>query len=421
MIPRQPDRLQTIPAVLLHFNRSAFPFAVTMAVILGLSAELSWSQTAPIQPDHPIQPATPAPPDLFDLIQPSPSLGTPDESDPPARPDPDPTGESTDQPDPITPLPRTDVRLERQQGAYTLGAGDEISIDVFSFAEFSGQQTVLLDGSIAMPLIGTVRVQGLTLEQVSEELEFQFSAYLDNPSITVRLITARPLQIAVVGEVQRPGSYSIAARGQTGVPRVSQLIQEAGGITGLADIRRVQLRRPDPIRPNQEQRFTVNLWMLLQTGDLQLDLPVLDGDQIYVPTAVAINPEEAQAIATANFAPDTITISVVGEVVRPGQFTLPPNAPLNQAILTAGGFNRRAESAAVQLIRLNPNGSVDQRLIPVDFRQGINESFNPILQDTDIIVVSPTGIAEASDSLAVLLSPFGELNSVLNLIRVLSD
>ncbi|NES06805.1 MAG: polysaccharide export protein, partial [Okeania sp. SIO2F4] len=121
---------------------------------------------------------------------------------------------------------------------------------------------------------------------------------------------------------------------------------------------------------------------------------------IVIPTAPDIYPAESPELAAASFAPDEIEVSVVGEVRQPGQVKLPPNTPLNQAILKAGGFNRsRAKRNSVELIRLNFNGTVSRQTIVVDFASGVNEKTNPMLRQNDVVVISRNGIAALSDTL----------------------
>jgi len=211
--------------------------------------------------------------------------------------------------------------------------------------------------------------------------------------------------VSVTGEVKRPGSYfiQISTPGiQASLPTVSLAIQEAGGIEPLADIRNIQLRRQTKSGP--EQVFEVNLWELLQTGDISQDTILQDGDTIVVPKASEISSAEATELANARFAPDSIRVSVVGEVKNPGLVQLPPNTPLNQAIATAGGFNdSRADEDDVRLIRLNPDGSVLSREVAVDLTRGISEQSNPILRDNDIIVVDRNRATSISDSISNFL------------------
>lgn len=308
------------------------------------------------------------------------------------------------------PTPRTDVSLTRQQGLYILGPGDVVQVDIFNVPDFSGQQQILLDGTISLPLAGTLILSGLTLQQAADEIGFRLSAFLERPIVNVRLLSARPLDIAVVGEVRRPGAYSVTAD-QT--PTVTQLIQQAGGISQKADIRRIQVRRTSS--GGSEQKFTVDLWAFLQGGDPRRDIILLDGDSIFVPTAAALDPEEATDLATASFSPEQISVNIVGEVRRSGNVDLPPNASLNQALLAAGGFTPRSDSFSVDLIRINPNGTVTKREIPVNFAQGVNEQTNPVLLDSDIVMVRQSGVAQVAESIGVVTQPLLGLRSLVRL------
>jgi polysaccharide biosynthesis/export protein len=145
-------------------------------------------------------------------------------------------------------------------------------------------------------------------------------------------------------------------------------------------------------------------------------LPLQEGGTIVIPTAAALNSTEVATIASASFSPNQMTVNVVGQVEQPGAITVPPNTPLNQAILAAGGFNNRARRGSVELIRLNPDGTVSRQAIAVDFAQGINTANNPALRPNDTVVVRRSGMANFSDTLGTLLSP---LSGVFGLFRLL--
>jgi polysaccharide export outer membrane protein len=236
-----------------------------------------------------------------------------------------------------------------------------------------------------------------------------------------------PITVSVVGEVFRPGPYALqggatrtgnagvpgAQVGSSGIPvQVSDAIQIAGGIKPRANIRQVQIRRVT--RSGGEQVFSVDLWSLLQTGETRQNAILQDGDTVFIPTATAaISPAEAAVVAAASFAPNTIRVNVVGEVQRSGPVDVAPNTTLNQGILAAGGFNDRARQDAVGLVRLNPDGSVTQREIPVDLAQGMDEANNPALQNNDIIIVGETGVAKFSDGLGIVTGPIADLLFIL--------
>ena len=297
---------------------------------------------------------------------------------------------------------------------YILGAGDLIELEIFNVPEHSGNERVLVDGSISLDWIGNVEVEGLTLDETADAIAIAYAAYLKNPIITVSLITPRPLQVSVAGAVNRPGSYQVDFAGENGSdveaerrwPTLTKVLQQAGGITQLADVRQVTVERT--IGRDGVQTIQVDLWDLISSGDLDEDLTLRDGDVIFVPTVAQVNPNEAGQLASASFSPDTVRVNVVGEVNSPGVVEVPPNTPLNQALLAAGGFNNsRAQTGSVDLVRLNPDGSVSQREIAVDFNQGINEETNPILYPDDVVVVKPSSNAQFSDSADGILTTLG--------------
>ncbi|BAY60293.1 polysaccharide export protein [Calothrix brevissima NIES-22] len=427
---------------------------------------------------------------------------------------------------------------------YTLGGGDLIRVNVFEVPEYTGEYQIPPGGSINLPLIGSVSVLGLTTEQAADEIAQRYARFLKRPLISVNLLSPRPINIFVAGEVTRPGAYTLSLQGGagnnpgvqyptvlaalttaqgvtlaadvtqvqlrrklgrsgeqtvtlnlkdliqtgrigqditlrdgdtivvptattfnvaearnlfsanfaadpskprtvaiigevnrpgsylvtagsttggeggaagTGLPTLTRAIQLAGGITAQADIRGLKLRRPT--RTGSEQTIDVNLWQLLQSGDVNQDVLVQDGDTIVVPTATEINPAEATQLASTTLSPTSIQVGVVGEVKKPGTVELKPNSSLNQALLAAGGFNdARAKSGAVDLIRLNPNGSVTKRVVQIDFSQGINEKTNPILRNNDVVVVSRNGTARTGDTLGVLFNPIGAVFGILRTI-----
>jgi len=301
---------------------------------------------------------------------------------------------------------------------YRLGPGDSIQIDIFDIPEFSGangQYTVLVDGTLNLPWIGKVNVWGLNLDQASATISRAYAGYINDPLITVSLLAPRPLRFGIVGQINRPGVYTIETDSSDSQRyTVTQAIQAAGGITQVANVRSIEVRRPQP--NGTEERITVDLWAFLQGGELDQDIVLRDGDTINIPQAQTLTALEASQLASTSFSPEGIIVNVVGEVVSPGQQDVLPNATLNQAILAAGGFDtRRARRGSVELVRLNPDGTVSNRTIPVDFADGIDEETNPPLRNNDIIIVGRSGITSASDFLDTLLTPVTSVFSILRL------
>ena len=234
-------------------------------------------------------------------------------------------------------------------------------------------------------------------------------------SATFAPISTQPLRIAVVGEVNRPGPYTLTPNGT--VPRVSNAIQEAGGITQQANVQNIVLRRISPT--GTETSIALNFWELLQTGDLSQDLPLQEGDTIVIPQAEDLSSAQIIRLSASSLSPAQITVNIVGEVVTPGAIQVAPNTPLNQAILAAGGLNNRASKGSVQLVRLNPDGTVLQQNISLDLTQALNTDNNPSLRSNDTIVVGRKGIVQAGDAIGTVLGSFlSPLTGVSSFIRL---
>ncbi len=289
-----------------------------------------------------------------------------------------------------------DMRRIQIRRATKSGSEQIFYVDLWKFLQEGDldQNTVLQDGD-------TIFIPTLAQVNLLEARQLASSNFAADPRT--------PRSVTVIGEVLRPGSYVIKGgntkldRLSEGLPTLTRAIQLAEGITDRADIRRVQIRRPNVA--SAEQIFYANLWQLLQTGDISQDPIIEDGDIIVVPTATEVNPTEAVEMASATFSPDSIRVYLVGEESGPPgarplpEVRLPANTPLNQALLSAGAFNRvRANRNEIDLIRLNPDGTVLKRTVSVDLTAGINEETNPLLRNNDIIVVNRSGFAKVQDA-----------------------
>ena len=442
-----------------------------------------------------------------------------------------------------------------QEAAYTIGPGDRIALDIFGVPEFSKEYQVLVDGTLNLPIIRSVSIQGLTLQQAANIITKRYEPFINVPVVTVTLVVARPLNIGIAGEVTRPGSYKInpvregtgggvkfptlmemlqLAKGVTsagdmrnvqirrprrggpeqvttvnlqdfldtgnlrqdvtirdgdtifvptasalntqevrqrasasfsaditkpigvvivgevnrpgpytvfasdvrstnqqtelsfvsidqqqgavvGLPTITRALKIAGGITTEADIRRVQIRRR--VKGGNEQTIFVNLWDLLQKGDSTQDILLQEGDSVVIPTASNVDLAEVSQLGSTSFSPNAISINIVGEVVRPGALVVKPSTSLHQALLTAGSFNQlRAKKDKVELLRLNPNGTVTRRTIDVDFAQGLNPDNNPTLRNNDVILVARSGYTRVADNISTFLQPITGVTNVVTAI-----
>lgn len=198
---------------------------------------------------------------------------------------------------PLKPTSQRSILPENK--AYTLDTGDVIQVTVFGLPDQGGVAQVFNDGTVTFPLIGTVNVRGKTIMEVNDLLASLYSRYLKRPSITVILQQPRPLEVAIVGEVNVPGNYNLSGgtqiqqkEGQTQIasntpslPKVSDLFTLAGGLTVSADVRQIQLKRREK---GKEVFYVLDFWQLLQEGDLAQDVKLKDGDVIIVPKKMSL-------------------------------------------------------------------------------------------------------------------------------------
>jgi polysaccharide export outer membrane protein len=317
-----------------------------------------------------------------------------------------------------------------QEDAYLLGPGDGLDLRFFGAEELNGPVNVLSDGTASLPLLGPVRLMGLSLTQANQWLEVLYKKQLLRPELQLTLVSPRPLRVALVGEVERSGIYTLTSSEQsqteskvsiTGVPTLVDAIQKAGGITPLANLRAVILQRRLPGEPLRFKRTTVDLLALVQQGD-QLQNPILfDGDTIRIEAASEPVAESIE-LASTTLSPDQITVNVVGEVLNPGSLSLPANTPLVQAVLAAGGPQVwRASTGNVELVRINRNGTATRQRFQLNLSQGASNSKNPPLRDRDTIVVNRSGLAITSDAIGAISSPLSGLVNLLALVDIINN
>ena len=307
--------------------------------------------------------------------------------------------------------------------SYRLTNGDLISLWIANVPEYSTQFQLLGDGTVNLPVIGHVRLWGLTLEEAATLVakRYEEEQILVEPEVAVVLSSMNPLRVSVVGEVTRPGSYIIPPmNGES--PTLTRLLEQAGGITEKTHLDSVSIYR---LTPDHRQAITtVSLWELLVSGDLSQDIPLKDGDTVVLHEAEDVDFPRAQQIATASFSGEVIKIHVMGEVNNPGLITVPSDTTLNEILILAGGFGPRANKRKLALFRLSPNGSISSRDVKIDVEAPVNEETNPLLHHRDILVIGKSTGSSTRDLIitvrdilrTVTSSPIDGALSILELL-----
>jgi polysaccharide biosynthesis/export protein len=361
-------------------------------------------------------------------VQPEPVQSEPVQSEPPVAPFSSPQLQPSQfgdvQADPVQPQsasPGTGA-IGTPQSDYILGSGDQVEITVFGYEEYTGSQIILPDGTITLPLIGSIPAAQRTPDQLAQELTARLDPLLVNPMVTVSLSTLRPVVVNVAGEVQRPGPVQLRSlttninNQQAGsttrnivdrAPTISAALTEAGGVTQNADIQEVVVRRN---RPGGESTTTViNLWDALWSENPPPDLILQDGDSILVPRLEPGETIDRRLIARSSLAPETVRVRVVGEVTQPGEVQVPPTSTISSAVAVAGGPTDDAKLSEVVFIRLNDDGQIERQ--EIDLRE-LTDNYQ--IQEGDVIIVPETSTSSTLDFVGRLLSP---LNFLFNLFR----
>src|SRR5271157_3123923 len=165
-----------------------------------------------------------------------------------------------------TPAPKVDSN-------YVVGIADSLLISVWKEPDFSGPVVVRPDGIITLPVVGDVRVVGLTTGQVQDILTEKLKTVVTEPQVTVIVRDIKSRKVYLVGKVGRPGAVVLA-----GHETVLQILAEAGGPAQFAKPQKMYILRTTG---DQQKRIPFNYKKVLAGSEP--DLALIVGDVIVVP------------------------------------------------------------------------------------------------------------------------------------------
>lgn len=236
-----------------------------------------------------------------------------------------------------------------EQTNTVLGVGDVVKITVFQNPDMTTEARISESGTITFPLLGSVRVAGMTPAQAERSIAdgLKKGGYVVQPQVNVFLVQLRSRQVPVLGQVNKPGRYPL----EESSTKLTDLLAMAGGSTG-ADTVTVMKKSG-----NGYKKVEVDLPELFLKGDLSSDLQVSNGDIVYVQRPPVFY--------------------VYGEVARPGVYRLERKMTVMQALATAGGLTPRGTDRDIGITRRNESDEV----------QRINTGLNDLVQQDDVIYV----------------------------------
>jgi protein involved in polysaccharide export with SLBB domain len=244
---------------------------------------------------------------------------------------------------------------------YVIGPGDSFTIVIWGRVNLTYKVTVDRNGEITLPEIGVLKVWGLTLKEMKDYLQYEFSRRYTKFKMNITMGKLRSIRIFVVGEAVTPGSYSLSS-----LSTLFNALFAAGGPSKRGTLRNIQLIRDNKIIK------TVDLYDFLLKGDKSQDVRLQNGDTIFIPM---IGP----------------VVGVAGNVKRPAIYEMKEPLNLKEAIDLAGGITPTGYLERVQVERVvaheyktvvdfNLSGLLEGQRIP---------QLKTLLQDMDMVKIFP--------------------------------
>jgi len=231
-----------------------------------------------------------------------------------------------------------------------LGSGDTLRINVYGHPDLSLETRVSESGSITYPLIGEVKVSGLSPAAAQKKIAgmLERGGYLRNPQVNISVAQNQSQQVSVLGQVTRPGRYPV-----DGKRSLTDILALAGGMTQEAGDT-VTLVRTRNGKTNKE---VLDIHEMVKNGDMHKNLQLKTDDVIYVERAPRFY--------------------IYGEVQHPGTYKLERNMTVIQALSVGGGLSPRGTDRGVRLKRRGEDGTLRE----------ITAKHEDIVQTDDVVYV----------------------------------
>ena len=253
--------------------------------------------------------------------------------------------------------------LDAQDGDYRVGVEDKLYIAVWENKELTREVSVRLDGKISLPLIGELKVEGLTCQEITQLIINNVGTYIKNPNVFVVLKSINNYKVYIMGGVKLPGVYNLKRKTD-----LFHLIIMAGGFTSNEYI---CLENSYILR--EKDYISVDIKKMIEEKNLDYNINLLPNDIVYIPDNCKKH------------------ITVIGEVMSPGKVIFKNNITVMDAILKAGGTTEDAHLNGTKIIRKNGDRrNNSKKKIKVPLKKIMKEGdldCNIQLQPNDIVII----------------------------------
>jgi polysaccharide export outer membrane protein len=251
----------------------------------------------------------------------------------------------------------TQAQMSSEPGEILIGAGDLLQVSVFEAKELDKTVRVSSRGFISLPLVGEIKINGLTAIEVEEKIEDMYkSRFIKDPHVSIFVEEQISQRITLVGQFKKPGTYDYLSN-----QRLLDVIALGGGLSELAG-QIVQVRRTRYVQ-GEPNTFIVDLDRLIKEGNVELNIRLNGGDVLFIPEAGVF--------------------FVDGAVRRPGSYPIKHKTVVQEGLVEAGGFDSSAKKDKIKLVRVTENG--ERKIIDLDLNE--TSSNEMPLKDRDILIV----------------------------------
>lgn len=356
---------------------------------------------------------------------------------------------------------------------YIIDNGDKLFIEFYPASEFSDFYSVNQEGEVYLPRLKETNVRGLTTQELEKFLKQKYAEFLISPDINVKIAVFRGINITVAGEVRYPGIYKfkpyesssinnflkksidgsymredqtnqdpfkrqktqnklftdlstkdknnnfinfLEKKSEENIITISDVLRKAGGITSSSDLKRIQIIRDIPKGQGGGKKVAIiNFDTLFFDASTTNDIRLFDGDRIFIPTLSNPIKDQIPKSVLLGLSPRFVKVNVFGRVSTTGEFMLPLEGTLSDALDITGPI--KPLSGKVILIRYNNDGTISKKKIAYSANAPRGSKSNPFIKEGDLITVTNSFLGKTTEVLREVTAPFIGIYTTKELIE----